>query len=71
MSCDGVPAPCFLCLACASTVIFMMTRWPRNITRSMESLEEGEWLEGKVRNVERWVSGRESHRASQFLEVMG
>ncbi|CAM9974480.1 unnamed protein product, partial [Ectocarpus sp. 13 AM-2016] len=30
------------------------TRWPRQVTRKLEDLQEGEWITGKVRNVERW-----------------
>lgn len=38
-----------VCCLCADD----LRRWPRQVTRKLEDLKEGEWLQGKVRNVER------------------
>ncbi len=39
-------------------VYLLLFRWPRQVTRKLEDLEEGEWIQGKVRNVERCVTAK-------------
>lgn len=43
-----------LCVVCVASVLMTCVRWPRQVTRRLEDLKEGEWLHGKVRNVERY-----------------
>ncbi|CAN0547018.1 unnamed protein product, partial [Ectocarpus sp. 12 AP-2014] len=50
------------------------TRWPRQVTRKLEDLQEGEWITGKVRNVESygaWVDVNAERDGLLHVKDMG